>query len=122
MLTLSSSRICSVTNEETNPKNVIVNTNTIDEMVICEETGLKYVILSATTLTKNPVKTNKKAKARNQLEIDEVITSALHAVSCCSVSLSWNVFFVFWLFIPFCASFFPSCSFWDLAGIAFARM
>jgi hypothetical protein len=40
-------------------------------MVICEETGLKYVIPSATTLTKNPVKTNKKAKARNQLEIDE---------------------------------------------------
>lgn len=59
------------TTEETNPKNVIVNTNTIDEMVICEETGLKYVMPSATTLTKNPVKTNKKAKARNQLEIDE---------------------------------------------------
>jgi hypothetical protein len=38
-----------------------------------------------------------------------------------AVSLSWNVFFVFWLFIPFCASFFPSCSFWDLAGIAFAK-
>jgi hypothetical protein len=29
------------TTEETNPKNVIVNTNTTDEMVICEETGLK---------------------------------------------------------------------------------
>ena len=57
--------------EETNPKNVIVNTNTIDEMMICEETGLKYVMPSATTLTKNPVKPNKKVKARNQLEIDE---------------------------------------------------
>ena len=30
-----------------NPKNVIVNTNTIDEMVICEETGLKYAMPSA---------------------------------------------------------------------------
>jgi hypothetical protein len=49
------------TTEETNPKNVIVNTNTTDEMVICEETGLKYVMPSA----------NKKAEARNQLEIDD---------------------------------------------------
>ena len=59
------------TTEETNPKNVIVNTNTTDEMVICEETGLKYAMPSATTLTKNPRKTNKKAEARNQLEIDD---------------------------------------------------
>jgi uncharacterized membrane protein len=150
--------------------------------------NVQYAMPSATTLTKNPRKTNKKAEARNQLEIDDetslkttiektktgnskitnnsneprrtleskadnslakaipaksqkehegkneaqngmksfsfsvtmvssLITSALHAVSCCSVSLSWNVFFVFWLFIPFCASFFPSCSFWDLAGL-----
>ena len=49
------------TTEETNPKNVIVNTNTTDEMVICEETGLKYAMPSA----------NKKAEARNQLEIDD---------------------------------------------------
>ena len=49
------------TTEETNPKNVIVNTNTSDEMVICEETGLKYAMPSATTLTKNPRKTNKKS-------------------------------------------------------------
>jgi hypothetical protein len=49
------------TTEETNPKNVIVNTNTTAEMVICEETGLKYAMPSA----------NKKAEARNQLEIDD---------------------------------------------------
>ena len=49
------------TTEETNPKNVIVNTNTSDEMVICEETGQKYAMPSA----------NKKAEARNQLEIDD---------------------------------------------------
>lgn len=33
-----------LTTEESNPKNVIVNTNTIDEMEICEETGLKCLM------------------------------------------------------------------------------
>ena len=60
-----------ITSQQLKPKNLIVNTNTTDEMVICEETGLKCVMPSASTQTKNPRKTNKKAKARHQLEIDE---------------------------------------------------
>ena len=60
-----------ITSQQLKPKNLIVNTNTTDEMVICEEIGLKCVMPSASTQTKNPRKTNKKAEARHQLEIDE---------------------------------------------------